>query len=506
MVGRPGISKACFQCKQRRKGCDLQRPACSQCIRLGLKCPGYTNGLVFVYEKRLSDNSNKTRTPQCGSGLQSTQSAASLIKLGTQTGLDGHFWHLYLPRSYLCPSSQDGALNDIFDAVQESCHRDRASEYAFRSLCCLTVARAWDDPDMFRQGSIFYGMSIRELHSAIEDARHRSLTSHPSMTLTCNLLVLYEVGMRNYWKHSGTDESHFQQHCGPSHQGFFTHGQGLAQIVEIQGPSAFCDDLAWLAFQGVRMAVVLTSLLQRKSSFLASKNWCMIPWQIRPKHAWQRVVDVLAHVPELMEVVDKLPGNTYHAPEQDHTSGLFFKVCHKLDQSLHTCYQELPSLLGLEPNTPLWLVKRTSLSDFPFPTEVFFADQAHAHALILFWATIVHAYHVLQSMDSGVKWAIMETLKPLGFRYLRPGNPDIISIATRIAQSTPYFLQPDGGLLMHKIFTYPLGVAQSYFSLLDQKVIAEESGATVADIQQYLERTARTMYLKAFQLRNHKRA
>jgi hypothetical protein len=499
MVGRPGISKACFECKRRRKGCDLRRPACSQCVRLGLKCPGYSSGLTFVYETKNSQSLQGAFASESSSGLPPIQHSSSLIKLATQNGLSDHFWHLYLPQSYLSPLSHGGALHDIFYAVQESNEHDRASKYAFRSLCCLTVARDCSDPAMFRQSSIFYGMSMRELRKAIGDAHRGSLTSYPSMTLTCNLLVLYEVGIRSHWKYNITDRSQFLEDLGRSHQGFFTHGQGLAQMVELQGPTSFRDGIAWRTFQGVRFAIVLTSMLQRRSSFLASEDWCTIPWQTRPKQAWQRVVDILVQVPGLIEEADKLPLQACHAP-QHQTSGLS-KACHRIDKGLHACYHELPSLLGLEPNTQLWFVKQTTLKDFPFPTEVFFADQALAQALVIFWTTIVHAYNVLQNVDSQVKLAISEPHTSLALRYLRPRNPDIIHVAMRIAQSTPYFLQPDMGLLMHKIFAYPMAVAHSYFASLDLQAASDHSGVNAADIQRYLEKTSQAMYLKTFQLR-----
>lgn len=39
--GKP--SKGCANCRKRKIGCSQERPACSQCIKSGWKCPGYRN-------------------------------------------------------------------------------------------------------------------------------------------------------------------------------------------------------------------------------------------------------------------------------------------------------------------------------------------------------------------------------------------------------------------------------------------------------------------------------
>ncbi|KAL3958036.1 hypothetical protein ACCO45_008614 [Purpureocillium lilacinum] len=48
MVGVPGRSKGCSTCRRRKKGCDRRLPSCSQCLRLGLACGGYSRDLVWV--------------------------------------------------------------------------------------------------------------------------------------------------------------------------------------------------------------------------------------------------------------------------------------------------------------------------------------------------------------------------------------------------------------------------------------------------------------------------
>ncbi|KAL4965968.1 Zn(II)2Cys6 transcription factor domain-containing protein [Aspergillus stella-maris] len=48
MVGVPGKSKGCGTCRRRKKGCDLQRPACGQCRKSSLFCTGYERATIWV--------------------------------------------------------------------------------------------------------------------------------------------------------------------------------------------------------------------------------------------------------------------------------------------------------------------------------------------------------------------------------------------------------------------------------------------------------------------------
>ena len=62
------------------------------------------------------------------------------------------------------------------------------------------------------------------------------------------------------------------------------------------------------ALQGVRVAIILTAFQHRKATFLSSKEWCTVPWQFRSKPAWQKVIDITAQIPEVLEKFDQLQG------------------------------------------------------------------------------------------------------------------------------------------------------------------------------------------------------
>src|SRR5271156_5695845 len=130
MVGRQGVSKGCMRCRQRRKGCDLQRPACGQCLQQRSSCPGYGAGVTFVHDSR-SMNSDKTIS--CGQQTRSLSWATtppSFIRSAAQVGLSDH-----------SPESYHGSLDEFFQAVERLSSDEIVSKHAFWALSSLTIGR-----------------------------------------------------------------------------------------------------------------------------------------------------------------------------------------------------------------------------------------------------------------------------------------------------------------------------------------------------------------------------
>lgn len=73
MVGVPR-SKGCQKCVQRRMRCDEARPACANCLRHGVVCPGYTRTLKFVAGKHAVRPRGGGRRQQQARGRESSDS------------------------------------------------------------------------------------------------------------------------------------------------------------------------------------------------------------------------------------------------------------------------------------------------------------------------------------------------------------------------------------------------------------------------------------------------
>ena len=270
------------------------------------------------------------------------------------------------------------------------------------------------------------------------------------------------------------------------------HGQGLAQLVKLQGPQGFHSGAAWAAFQGVRPAIVFSAIYRRQATFISSEEWCSIPWQLHAKPPWQKAMDIMAQVPELLENFDKLSRITPYDSWQARKMQLL-NHCGILGGALQAWYQDLPSSFALETADDLWYTKSSSRADSPFPIELHFNDQIHAQALILYWATCVLVYHTMQKVRQAPDSTTSSQVKPaLSAEHdLLPTQTDPYHYATYIVQSIPYFLEPSVGLLTRKIFAFPMGTAYAYFASLPTgpsttfaSNISEPFASTITDMSE----------------------
>ena len=182
-----------MRCRQRKKGCDLKRPSCGQCLQRGSPCPGYGAGVTFVHDSRSvsSNRSSSAEVRSCSLSLGSTP--PSFARSAEQVGLSDHFWYIYLPRRYASPGSHHGSLDDFFQAVEHTSSHEMLSKHAFWALSSLIIGREVSDSRLLVQGSRMYSKALKELRAAIENVQNMSMTSSAEMALTCNLLALYEV-------------------------------------------------------------------------------------------------------------------------------------------------------------------------------------------------------------------------------------------------------------------------------------------------------------------------
>jgi hypothetical protein len=262
--------------------------------------------------------------------------------------------------------------------------------------------------------------------------------------------------------------------------------------VKLQGPQGFRSGAAWAAFQGIRTAIVFSAIHRRQATFISSEEWCSIPWQLHAKPPWQKAMDIMAQVPELLENFDKLSWTTSYDNWQERKMQLL-NHCGILDGALQAWYQDLPSSFGLETADDLWYTKTSCRADSPFPIDLHFKDQIHAQALILYWATCVFVYNTRQKVRQSPDSTTASQVKPA-----LPARDDTLSTQTDpyqyaacIAQSIPYFLDPSVGLLARKIFAFPLGTAYAYFmslpngpSTIFASNISESPAPTVTDMSE----------------------
>ncbi|KAI1412931.1 hypothetical protein F5Y13DRAFT_162107 [Hypoxylon sp. FL1857] len=77
-------SQGCQNCRTRRIKCDKKRPECSQCIRVGRKCPGYRDQLSLMFRDESSKVIQKAHA-QWGSSSSPTEASGSSASASTSS-------------------------------------------------------------------------------------------------------------------------------------------------------------------------------------------------------------------------------------------------------------------------------------------------------------------------------------------------------------------------------------------------------------------------------------
>ncbi|KIL84598.1 hypothetical protein FAVG1_12124 [Fusarium avenaceum] len=234
MVGVPGKSKGCSNCRERRLKCDLEKPYCARCTRNNRVCGGYERPRIFVHQFQQSTSPAKT-----------TSSPNALSKTP-------HRWTYYVPT--LCHSSPFHTspdltiheqrqfiscfINDfcpVLDKSLKECDRlhhywvyvlpdifgtDDLLDKSILTLSAAFLGRNSHDVHLRKRSMVMYGNAIHHLGRAMSAADF-----YPSDIVLATIQCL---GMSEIYS-------------PPSQQavdhGWASHMKGGAELLKIRGAS-----------------------------------------------------------------------------------------------------------------------------------------------------------------------------------------------------------------------------------------------------------------------------
>ncbi|RYE13761.1 MAG: Zn(II)2Cys6 transcription factor, partial [Sphingobacteriales bacterium] len=90
-------SRGCKACRRKKRGCDLSKPICGQCQKIGAKCAYEDRSYTFVAPQ---ERATRTHSP-------ATINQPSFLLTDRRQQLETTFWEAYLPSS---ESPQDTAF------------------------------------------------------------------------------------------------------------------------------------------------------------------------------------------------------------------------------------------------------------------------------------------------------------------------------------------------------------------------------------------------------------
>ncbi|KAH8673834.1 hypothetical protein BX600DRAFT_509065 [Xylariales sp. PMI_506] len=295
MVGVPR-SKGCSTCIRRRTKCDEARPACGNCVKYGVECPGYDRSLKFVAGKHTvrsrgkrqtrtgtsSPDSVHARRPQPGFGspdkaLSDTEEKV-VEELVTHRGIVTSKQRLFrilgqsqsittTPRT---PMTQ--FISALFENVQNVQHQNDTVAFGpwfdsmvYRvgkkqlfdmSICSFALhllGKANSDENLISQSRTLYGQSLGALQGALDHTKHWNTAE----TLGSAVLLCY------YELFSGTTRSDV----------WMVHAAGIGRLIQLRGPKAHESDWERSILLSFRSIIIMNDLFSTRDCFLAEPQW-----------------------------------------------------------------------------------------------------------------------------------------------------------------------------------------------------------------------------------------
>jgi Fungal specific transcription factor domain/Fungal Zn(2)-Cys(6) binuclear cluster domain len=527
MVGVAGKSKGCSTCRKRKKGCDLARPSCGQCVKSGHPCGGYQKDLTFIHHKvprkvRLQSLPKKfpqqagaplahsSSWPATSDGV-STSSSSADEKSSTASPHSGwdrsaalvqkHPWpsqspplcemppnltltalttlHTSLFNSFFLPRNSFSIKNSFSpyghpanwtQFVPLLLNNDPSLQLAYLAASCSRIGHDNHDDNLLASSKKFYGKALREVQRAISDPKRRYTEE---TLLACSTLGLYEIF---------ESQTSAVAQPGSTPNGWLSHSAGVARLLEARGPESYSTDRGHPIFLHTRIFVTIRASTARKACFLSQPQWLTIPWRNHPKNMQHKLVDIMVFMPVVLEMYDKVQESSGADTEARRRGGqALLERCDALNQRLGGWYNQL---CAMAKGRPLWHTTPSDDPSHPFPELISFDDHNVGYTIMLYWTcslvmqvTMLQAYRLLNEATGDVHDA--ETL---------PNHINPRAHAVNIAQALPYFLVPDMGALGPNLALFPMGMAFAFFltpnrpSFAADTVALKSTGSMVYDM------------------------
>jgi Fungal specific transcription factor domain/Fungal Zn(2)-Cys(6) binuclear cluster domain len=503
MVGVAGKSKGCSTCRKRKKGCDLARPACGQCLKSGHICGGYQRDLTFIHHKipgkerqqplestashqqltsRLDDDISSTAAASDQSSsvsslvysqspatsdyqdwdessalVQQTSSPTPPLQMLSQnltlTALTtlhtSLFNSFFLPRKSFTiqgPAEPYAHPANWTQFVPQLLTNDLSLQLAYLALSSSRIGHDNEDDHLLASSKKFYGKALREMQRAISDPKRR-FTEETLMA--CSILSLYEMFEA---KTSAVVQ------LSSTSNGWLSHAAGAARLLEARGPESYTTDKGHQVFLHARILITIRASTARKAGFLSKPQWLTVPWKNHPKNMQHKLVDVMVFLPVVLETYDNCEANTSLSfTQRRRARQSLLAKCGALTEQLLDWYKQLRANAK---GRSLWHQRPSDDPSHPFPHLYSFDDPLIGYTVMLYWTCSL----VIQGTMLQLQHFLNEDLADVEDAVALPEYINPPFYACNIAQALPYLLHPDMGALGPNIALFPMGIAFGFFA------------------------------------------
>ncbi|KAL3493483.1 hypothetical protein BJX62DRAFT_82052 [Aspergillus germanicus] len=265
MVYRGKPSKACSECRIKRRKCDLSSPACRQCVRAGSKCDGYRDGNLITFRDQTVETLGKIplypdNNPllvsfhgnQGGSSRSRLSQQAQIYQDKKQTSHD--------PWSKLAITPEDQAVHFFFYhyAVQGSSqarsHPDclsiinaRATGSGYLADIIIAVgmsslASLKNAATLTHAASRTFSRALRDIRAALEDPAE---ATSDQMLVAVMLLALYETVTSD----SDGDSNPWDRHV-----------DGALALIQLRGAGQLHNRISRCIFHNLTTEILINCL------------------------------------------------------------------------------------------------------------------------------------------------------------------------------------------------------------------------------------------------------
>ncbi|CAI6085134.1 unnamed protein product [Clonostachys chloroleuca] len=321
MVGVPGKSTACPDCRKRRRPCDRERPACGQCRRAGVECGGYGKPWIFVNSTVEQDDGIvlELRTKSYSMELEPVPKPKSrplerrfinaikaqingrpvvlpqsLNRTSYEEIFVESFWSTYLP-SPGAHSSKEAVLYNTSDWIHvvRDLYRDNGPLRMIFLANCVALKGFEDNKQWLVEKS--HQMHGRALNAIARSLCHPDAYKSDAVLAAARMLILFEIC---YGESLVT--------ATPQSRRWHTHGAGHMAIMYSRGPHCYKRGYAHQLFCDARLHQSVVDGLLRRRCLLSTPEWKEIPFSEIPKKPKDELIDVVSEVGGLFEDADSV--------------------------------------------------------------------------------------------------------------------------------------------------------------------------------------------------------
>ncbi|EXK24007.1 hypothetical protein FOMG_19247 [Fusarium oxysporum f. sp. melonis 26406] len=268
MVYRGKPSRACSECRIKRRKCDLSRPACRQCVRAGSKCDGYRNENLLNFQDQTAETLGRISVFSDNRGIFMTPGRSQQTRVRQSKERPSHD-----PWFRVTVAPEDQALDfffhhyGVFESGRAPTHPDchsiintRATGPGYLSnlinaVGLTSLAYLRNEPSLANAANQAFSRALNDIRVGLADSAE---AASDQMIVAVMLLALYEVSTPAIGQ--STHDVNLNQTVTPSSNdsssSWDKHVDGALALIQLRGAGQLCNRIGRSIFLNLRTEIV----------------------------------------------------------------------------------------------------------------------------------------------------------------------------------------------------------------------------------------------------------